>query len=336
MKNAHRDRYRLQDTDTCHLTFIDHHTSAPACFPSGALSDFEDAPDILGVYDIDLFKDNEGPYGIYEGVPHHRVQAIVEAKSETRGGGLRQATTYAYRHHQARPDRPGFYVLVIKPTWYQVLYSDPTGVFASPETVWTDTDLLVAYLYSHYHPPDRHFLWDDTIRWTEPHGPGLSPSWEIVCDGKLYKDGHLIFIGEPWSRLTTAFNIEDPSGKRVIIKDSYRSAGRRFKEEDILDHIHAEGDFLGVVRMKLHETVMGDDGHLVFDLKGQDDKKTRERCILLDTGCSFLKARSVQDLLMAAYDTLEGMFRGIVIFRFASDACYSSSQQTPSTKRPPP
>ena len=311
-QEAHRNRYRLQDTDTCHLTFIVHHSSAPTCFPNDALSDVKDAPDLLGVYDLALFEDNKGDDGVYTGVPYHRVEAIVEAKSERRGGGRRQATTYAYRRHQARPDCPGLYVLVIKPKWYQVLYSDPTGVFASPETDWTDTDLLVAYLYSHYHPPDRHFLWDDTIRWTEPHGPCLAPSWEIVCDGKLYKDGQFIFIGEPWSRLTTAYNIEDPSGNRVVIKDSYRSFGRRFKEEDILNHIHAEGDFLGVVRLKTHAAVATGDGKFVFDLKGEEEGRTRNRWVMLDTGFRFLKARSVQDLLMAAYDTLEGTHGSIL------------------------
>ncbi len=305
-KAAHRARYRLEDDDTCHLTFIDHHSTAPACFPSDPLSNVSDAPDLLGVYEVNIFEDNKASDGVYKGVPHHRVEAIVEAKSEKLGGGRRQAMTYAYRHHQARPDRPGFYVLVIKPQWYQVLYSDPTGVFASPQTSWTDTDLLVAYLYSHYHPPDRHFIWDDTIRWSEPLGPCLSPSWDITCDGKVYKNGRFVFFGEPWGRLTTAFNIEDPDGKRVIIKDSYRGTGRRFKEEDILDHIHAEGDFLGVVRLKVHETVMAGDGNLVFDLRGEEEKRTRERWVFLDTGSRFLEARSVQDLLMAVYDALEG------------------------------
>ncbi|PIL29004.1 hypothetical protein GSI_09051 [Ganoderma sinense ZZ0214-1] len=304
-QKAHRDRYHLDDIEECHLKFIDHHSSAPTCFPNDALSDVKDAPDLLGVYDIKFFEDNKGTGGVYKGVPHHRVEAIVEAKSEKNGGGRRQAATYAYRHHQARPDRPGFYVLVIKTKWYQVLYSDPTGVFASPQTHWPETDLLAAYLYSHYHPPDRHFLWDDTIRWIEPLGPCSQPSWEITCDGKVYKNGQFIFIGEPWSRLTTAFNIEDPSGKRVIIKDSYRGTGRRFKEEDVLDHIHAEGDFLGVVRLKLHESVMDGKDYLAFDLKGEEEKRTRERWVLLDTGLRFLKARTVQDLLMAVYDTLE-------------------------------
>ena len=308
-QQAHRDRYRLNDTNVCYLTFIDHHASAPTCFPSDALSNVDDKPDLLGVYDIADLEDQKGKDGVYKGIPHHRVEAIVEAKSEKNGGGRQQAAAYAYRHHQARPDRPGFYVLVIKPQWYQVLYSDPTGVFASPQTFWPETDLLVAYLYSHYLPPARHFLWDDTIRWTEPDGPLTHPAWEITCDGKTYTKGQFIFIGEPWGRLTTALTIEDPSGRRVIIKDSYRGTGRRFKEEDILDHIHAEGDFLGVVRMKFHESVMVGDDYLVFDLKGEEEERTRERWVLLDTGFRFLKARTVQDLLMAVYDTLEGTCR---------------------------
>ena len=226
---------------------------------------------------------------------------------------LRPASQTA-QNHQARPDRPGFYVLVIKPQWYQVLYSDPTGLFASPQTSWSDIHLLAAYLYSHYNPPDGHFLWDDTIRWTEPDGPFSYPSWEITCDGKLYTNGQLIFVGEPWSRLTTAYNIEDPTGKRVIVKDSYRGTGGRFKEEEVLDHIHADGDFLGVVRLKCHESVKSEDEYLVFDLKGEDEKRTRERWVFMDSGFRFLKAKTVQDLLMAVYDTLEGTCNSVIEF----------------------
>uniref|UniRef100_A0A5K1K754 Probable 3-oxoacyl-[acyl-carrier-protein] reductase oxidoreductase (EC) n=1 Tax=Ganoderma boninense TaxID=34458 RepID=A0A5K1K754_9APHY len=57
--------------------------------------------------------------------------------------------------------------------------------------------------------------------------------------------------------------------------------------------------------MKFHESVMVGDDYLVFDLKGEEEERTRERWVLLDTGFRFLKARTVQDLLMAVYDTLE-------------------------------
>ncbi|KAI1786564.1 hypothetical protein LXA43DRAFT_1064488 [Ganoderma leucocontextum] len=299
-KNAHKKRQHIRKGRPGHLTFIDHHSTAPTHFPNlGCISNTKDAPDLLGVYDVDVFKDGKDAQGVYKGVPHHRVEAIVEAKSETNGGGRRQAATYAYRHHQARPDRPGFYLLVIKPQWYQVLYSDPTGLFASPQTPWANMDLLVAYVYSHYEPPDAHFLWDETIRWSESNGPCTFPSWKIQVKGEWYTDGQFIFVGEPWSRLTTTFDTVDANGEHVIIKDGYRHDGRRFKEEEILDHLHAEGDLLGVVRLKVHETL----GR--FSLKGPAAERSRVRFVLLDTGSEFLKAKTLNDLLKATYDALE-------------------------------
>ena len=248
-----------------------------------------------------MFKDNKDAAGVHKGVPHHRVEAIVEAKSEAKGGGCRQATTYAYRHHQARPDRPGFYVLVIKPQWYQVLYSDPTGVFASPRAPWTNTDLLVAYIYSHYDPPTNHFLWDETVKWSEPNGPCTFPSWKIELDGQWYRHGQFIFVGEPWSRLTTTLDTADDNGEHIIIKDCYRRDGRRFTEEGILDHLHAEGDLLGVVRLKGYQS------GLRFVLKGLAAERTRVRFAFLDTGSRLLKAKTLHDLLKATFDALEGV-----------------------------
>ncbi len=303
-KDAHRKRQHIRSDIPGHLTFIDHHSTAPDHLPSGALSDVTDAPDLLGVYDVNILKDKKDAHGVYKGVPHHRVEAIVEAKSEKNGGGRRQATTYAYRHHQARPDRPGFYVLVIKPQWYQVLYSDPTGVFASPQTSWTNTDLLAAYVYSHYNPPADHFLWDESIRWSEQrHGVCSFPSWKIDLGGRRYRQGQFIFIGEPWSRLTSTFDVVDDDGQHVIIKDCYRRDGHRFTEEGILEHLHAEGDLLGVVRP------IGYESSIRFVLKGRAAERTRLRFAFLDSGSRLLKAKTVNDLLKATYDALEGMCR---------------------------
>ncbi|KAM5538146.1 hypothetical protein V8D89_008189 [Ganoderma adspersum] len=300
-KTSHKERQHIRKGKPGHLTFIDHHTTAPTHFPtSGCITDAKDAPDLLGVYDVDLFKANRRADGVYSGVPHHRVEAIVEAKSEKKGGGRQQAATYAYRHHQARPDRPGFYLLVIKPQWYQVLYSDPTGIFASPHISWDNTDLLVAYVYSHYNPPDAHLLWDETIRWREHLNGDLTfPSWEIQVNGEWYTRGRIIFVGESWSRLTTTFGAQDANGEDVIIKDGYRKAGRRFKEEEILEHLHAEGDLLGVVRLKAHETLDR------FILKGLAAERSRVRFVLLDSGSEFETAETVNDLLKAVYDALE-------------------------------
>ncbi|EJF56100.1 hypothetical protein DICSQDRAFT_175207 [Dichomitus squalens LYAD-421 SS1] len=262
-------------------------------------------PDLLGVYNVGDF--NPAESGSYKGVPHHRVEAIVEAKPEKKYGGRRQATTYAYRHHQARPDHPAFYCLVVKPQWYQVLLSDPTGVVASAETPWDPDDLrlLAAYIYSHYDPPRGHFLWDDTIAWVPGATLDHPPTWKVKVQDQWYTQGQFIFIGEPWGRRTTILRVKDDSGGEIVIKEVYRHHKRRFKEEKILAGIHGDGDVLGVVRLQGADHVTTNNETIKCAARGEETERTKERFALLDSGCRLLDAKTVNELLEAVYDALE-------------------------------
>ena len=95
------------------IVFLDHHRHSLTHFPTERP---EDKPDIVGV-----FQRYEGyehdQTGSYKNVPYHRVETVVEAKAIYGGGevgGRAQATRYAFKLQQARPDRPGLYVLSIK------------------------------------------------------------------------------------------------------------------------------------------------------------------------------------------------------------------------------
>ncbi|TBU23612.1 hypothetical protein BD311DRAFT_673589 [Dichomitus squalens] len=297
-----RQRHRVPAGEKGHMTFVNHSAYAPLHFPEDVLCSVKDAPDLLGVYNVgDFCVDADG----YKGVPHYRVEAIVEAKPIAKSGGRRQATTYAYRHHQARPDHPAFYCLVVKPQWYQVLLSDPTGVVASAQTVWGDLDLLAAYIYSHYAPPRGHFLWDDTIAWVPGATLDHPPTWKVKVQDQWYTQGHFIFIGEPWGRRTTILRVNDDSGGEIVIKEVYRHHKRRFKEEVILAHVHGDGDVLGVVRLQGAEHVTTNNETIKCTAKGEDTERTKERFALLDSGCRLLDAKTVNELLEAVYDALE-------------------------------
>ena len=297
-----RHRYLRGKLDSP-IVFLDHHGHAPVNFPDRVLDNVRDAPDLLAVFHCSQF--TQGKDGSFKGVPHHRVISIVEAKSKKKGGGRAQAASYAYRHQQARPDHPMVYCLVIKPQWYQVLLSSPNGIVASEQTSWDNLDLLFAYVYSHYDPRDDHFLDDDTLRWEAPANTKDAPSWKIKFQGKTYH-GSFVFIGDPWGRRTTVFRATNQSAGELIFKDQYRHNKRRFKEEEVLQHIHAEGDIPGVVRLQSWEYVHT--GGKLLQIGSGDDARKKVRLAFYDDGEPLRKAESINDLLRAFYDVLEGEF----------------------------
>ena len=90
------------------------------------------------------------------------------------------------------------------------------------------------------------------------------------------------------------------------MKETYRHHSRRLKQE-ILAHIHGEGDMLGVVRLKGTEHVTTGNKTLKCAAKGEHALRTKERFALLDSGYRLLTAKTVNDLLEAVYDALEGL-----------------------------
>lgn len=309
LKEGFHGRCHLPDGHTHeHLTFIDHHSTTPTHFPHDAVGhcSVKEKPDLLGVVDAQDYTNNDG---VYKGVPHHHVETIIEAKPEKKGGGRAQAAAYAYRHHQARPDHPMMYCLVIKPQWYQVLLSSPTGVMASPQTDWSNLTLLSDYVDSHHNPPPGHFLFDETIRWESGENPGDLPSWSIRFKGEDYTNGTLLSIGAPWGRRTVVKIAYDKDGAPMVFKEVFPHFKRRFKEEEILERIHKEGGNPGVVRMVGAEVVKAGDEAIRCGSEEEYSLRVKHRLALPDHGYGVLKTRSVNDFLGAMYDVLEGEFK---------------------------
>ena len=322
-------RHGVTDVIQSHISFIDHHSCPPTHFPNLHVPD---APDIIGVRDGPTkypvrrpkthHSDAPGPE--YEGVPHHRIDTVVEAKpvgSDAAGKLRPQGAAYAYRHLQARPDHPTFLLLLVTPRFYQVLLSNANGVIASERTSWDDTlQLLQAYLYSLYIPPDNHVLFDPTMFWdTTRTGEDSVPEWTIKFhagqpDEQTFKYASLYFYGSPWSRRTAIFKCVQEDGEEVIIKEYYRSARRRFKEEDVLRHIHADGDVPGIVRLRCAEEVVVDGKVLQIGSEEGKDLRTKVRLVLYDSGEPLEAAKSVNDLLRCFYDAIEGAVLRHVLF----------------------
>ena len=306
-------RHGVSDAKEPHITFIDHHVSnAPTHFPRGVLSDVRDAPDILGVRDGSQFPLREKGGSVHYRVPHHRVDTIIEAKPRKKGHeGRRQAAAYAYRHLQARPDHPSILLLVVRPQGYQVLLSDANGVIASAHTSWDQLDLLYAYLYSLYLPPDKHVFFDPTISWHCDGNDDALPKWSITVktsktSEERFVDGRFLFIGEPWSRRTSIFSAKDGNGETVIIKEYYLHYIRMFQEDHLLKHIHENGDVPGVVRLRSAHVVTVNGKPLQCGSAEDEDLRTKMRFALWDSGEPLESARTVNDLLCCFYDALEG------------------------------
>ncbi|KAH9903431.1 hypothetical protein C8Q73DRAFT_52249 [Cubamyces lactineus] len=166
----------------------------------------EDKHDIVGVIDRPGGYPRNGGNNTYSNIPYHRVETVVEAKAMDGGDGRAQATRYAYKIQQARPDRPGLYVLSIKPQHFQVVFSSPIGPVASEHTLWTDLNSLCAYVYSLYNPPSDHTLYDRTITWTERTDLSI-PRWTVQTENGCYIDARITFLGDPWARRTTVFHV---------------------------------------------------------------------------------------------------------------------------------
>ncbi|CDO78256.1 hypothetical protein BN946_scf184827.g2 [Trametes cinnabarina] len=298
----------LQDTDAkerLHLpakaiVFLDHHRHAPTHFPVGKV---EDKPDIIGAIGRDsgymVTQDRS-----YKGVPYHCIETIVEAKA-IYGDGQAQATRYAFNIQQARPNRPGFYCLSVKPGKFQVVYLSPVGIEASELKPWSDCTSLCAYIYSLYDPPTDHILYDRTIVPKEPAGvPFGKPTWTIQTADGTCTDASIIFLGDPWSRRTTVFRAI-LKGRYVIVKESYFDCNHRYEEGELLTLAHADGFLPGVIRYIVFEDVKNSAEPIMLKRKDGELTRKKRRIVLADSGEELTFAKSVNDLLMAVYDALE-------------------------------
>ncbi|KAI0767497.1 hypothetical protein C8Q74DRAFT_961623 [Fomes fomentarius] len=264
---------------------------------------------------------------------------------------MTQALRYAYHHQQARPDKPAFLCLTIKPAYYQILLSEPSGTAASPQYSWNELEPLASFLYSLYLPPPSHFYHDTTISKSPLAFAGastssISVSWSIGCCGEQYTDGKIMFaLGDAWGRRTTIFLIKDATGSRVVIKEYYWHHKRRFEESELLKAIHKDGDVPGVVRLKVYEDVEYQGRTIQCGSEERGNLRTKKRLVLYDYGHELLSATSVNEFLRAIYDVLEVhrtlLQRGILhrdmsIYNILLRPVWRELPNRPLMKDPPP
>ena len=231
---------------------------------------------------------------------------VTEVLSDSRA----KAIAYAWQHLQARPDHPGVYGLCVHPEGFKIIYADTSGPYRSEAFSWDDLDVLAMYVYSLYDPPAGHILRDASISTLasedDPSGPAR---WSVAVGGVgTYAGGVIHYLGESWGKRTTVFLYKWPSiepTRQLIIKDYYRLVARRYDEAELLSHIHSQGIVPGVVRLVGTGHVLDAEGKRMMSGTGYDVRE-RRRLVIADVGEDLLQAKSVNDLLMAIYDVLEG------------------------------
>lgn len=271
-------------------------------------------PGTLGVRPVAPSYD-EGIHQITK-FPHHLVETFVadEALSNPELGG-RALRRYARSFLSNNPDRTGIYCLDLVVDVFQVYYADFMEFACTEPMAWDDDGLkvLMSYVYSLYDPPARHYTRDPTMVWREGH---KRSTMSIVSNGEVFPDVRCIFAQPPGGKGTQVFIAGRRPTRQAIIKECYRGPpfpyqterpAEGFMEVEILTKIHQHGFVPGVVRLAHHELVpFGGPGQVEITTV-HNSPRVKHRMVLADVGESLLQAKSVNDLLKAVYDALEGM-----------------------------
>jgi len=116
-------------------------------------------------------------------------------------------------------------------------------------------------------------------------------------------------------------NIDRSQDPNIVIKEQYIEPSRRFREGPILNKIHEDKYFPGVVRLHHHEEVKNDDQEISLESEveglglkleseveglGLKAKRVKTRLVLKDRGTPLEKVGTMRELLMGVYDLLEG------------------------------
>ena len=317
---AYPAHYKENDISTVFsgpILFLNHHGGPPAYCSLGLGGE----PDILAVSGTkDSFKEYEKPGDsqLYSGIPYYMVLSAGECKPGTNPSDSKEMC-YIWRNLEPRPDMPGFYGFSANAREYSILWSDPSGPIISPSIPWGNLGPLEQYVHSLYVPPKGHHLVDPSVSSPNRRVPSNSSQktdeethWTIVFDGKEYMNCRHIHAGYNWGRRTNVFMYDNPDDSRdfAVIKDAFPDDRKRFKEDVLLNHIHSEGIFPGMVRPLASGKVRGCDDSVITTPSapavGKIGRRTKNRLVMGSRGSPLSAAKSVKDILMTVYDGVEG------------------------------
>lgn len=339
------DTLRKSASEPCFpIVFIPNDRREMTGFPTCNGDPYEDscAPDVIAVSgpieEWQVLGKTEGSIS-YVPIPYHRAVSLIEIRPRVDGC---QALTYPWYHLQACPDRPGVYFMSACTSYYQIGWRDASGMVSSDKIFWTNLEPLVQYIFSMYCPPSDHFTRDPTIVCANPTTRGVA-SWDITHRNHTYNNCKIIYVPPACGRRTTVFECpsDTPDGCQTIIKEYYRDDSRRFEEETLLTKVHEDGTFPGVVRLLDQPDEVKSDGLVITTARQasadhQVSRRTKVRFVMASTGERWECAKSLKELLMAAFDLVEGtLFRFLYIRSGRADISRDGLCSSPCTSQRP-
>lgn len=250
----------------------------------------------------------------YQRIPYPLTRSLVEMQVPS-DEGIHLAISYAWYVLEASPNTCGLYVLSACPQDYRIAWVDASGPVTSPPFKWDNLEPLVRYLYSHYAPPESHFIHDYSVSPQRLYNSPQPSPWSVSFLGSTYTDCTIAFWSDAWGRRTTVFKQVSEDGTAICIKDAYRDNERRFREKAVLEDLHRDGIVPGVVRvLDAADVPAVTRGGVpittadVPDKRGRVVKRTKTRLVMGSSGEPLRYAKTLGDLLKAIYDTVEGAF----------------------------
>jgi hypothetical protein len=229
-------------------------------------------------------RDYGGPQTPLEKITWTHVEATGEEDFEQpKAEAEAQESANTTYHLQARPDL----VSVV-------------GILTAIE--WTDavaSQLLCAWMWRLHHPE-----LDPTIAVNLKTSP---PTFIVkTSDGQEYDQLVILHAGESIGRRSTILAQVDSSSS-IIIKEQYIERGDGFREGPILDQIHEDGQFPGVIGLNHYEYVKDDNKRISIKHRTNKAKVVRSkvRLILKGRGVRLIDVKTPRVLLMGMYDLLE-------------------------------
>ena len=289
------------------LIFVNHPNHPPADHFHSLLYR-PDLPGLVGPESLYLENRNKASDGelvelpAYHDIPWHYCETVLEEKSSS--NPAYQAATCLYYLLQARPDKPGAYGLAVRRQSYQMVWSDASSIIGSEPFLWTNPDPLLTFMFSLYVPPEGHFTNDPTIRLEASRGD--KPVWNITVKDTEYCNCSLHAVASPWGRRTCVYTSLQ-NNQSIVIKDIYRDDKRRYNEATLIEAMHADGIIPSIVQVCGHETIKLSD--LEIKTAPGGTPRMKKRIIMSSTSKSLRKCKSVRDLLMAMFDTIEGRIK---------------------------
>jgi hypothetical protein len=253
------------------------------------------------------------------------MEATVEIQSSGKSeqAGINQAATYALFLLQARPDLtcvPG--IFLTRNRKLVLLLASPDAVYhtevLSPLTKEAHYPIVYAFIHRMYCPLD--LSWDHTVTRVPPSaatGARYTFNLAISKNTSQTRRPRALLTTTGWRLLTTisspyegthVYVQDDPHAsplyigeegcKVMVIKEKVINTLRRYKEHDVLKHIHEHGAFPSIVQLVMFEKLRPQ------SLGGLQ----KFRFGLSERGTPYMDLMSPLEVCLATYDLLEGKY----------------------------